>query len=217
MQIDPNLNSPLDNYKLLTNLVVPRPIAWVTTQNSQGVVNLAPYSFFNAVGSDPLYLIISIGNKDDGSIKDTGANIIASGEFVVNLVTEDLLTAMNLSAANFPTDESELAAVGLHEATSKQVSVPRVAEAQASLECMLHSQQSLGAYTLFIGRVVMFHIDDRLLGERLHINNFTPIGRMGSPAYYCHTTDRFELPRIPYEQWQQDHKTSANSSDVPSF
>ena len=199
MHIDPNSISPQDNYKLLTNLVVPRPIAWVTSQNPEGVINLAPFSFFNAIGSDPLYLIISIGNKDDGSMKDTAANIITSGEFVVNLVTEDLLSAMNISAANFPSDESELTAVGLHAAASKRIKVPRVEEAKASLECVMHSQQPLGIYTLIIGQVVMFHVDDTLLGDRLHINGFAPIGRMGSPAYYCRTSDRFEVPRIPYE------------------
>jgi flavin reductase (DIM6/NTAB) family NADH-FMN oxidoreductase RutF len=124
---------------------------------------------------------------------------------VVNLVTEGLLTAMNISAANFPTDESELTAVGLHEAASKRVTVPCVAEAQASLECVLHSQQPLGNYTLFIGQVVMFHINDDLVGERFHINGFTPIGRMGSPSYYCRTTDRFELPRISYEQSKKNN------------
>jgi len=197
MHIDPASNASQDNYKLLKNLIVPRPIAWVTSQNPQGVINLAPFSFFNAIGSDPLYLIISIGNKDDGSIKDTGANILAGGEFVVNLVTEDLLTAMNISAANFPAEESELAAAGLHPAESKKVKVPRVAEAQGSLECILHSQQSLGNYTLIIGQVVMFHVADHLLGDRFHIIGFAPIGRLGSPSYYCRTSDRFDLPRLP--------------------
>lgn len=200
MHIDPNTTSPQDNYKLLTNLVVPRPIAWVTSQNAHGVINLAPYSFFNAVGSNPLYIIISVGNKDDGSKKDTAANIISSGEFVVNLVTEDLLDAMNVSAANFPAEESELTAAGLNPSESKRVKVSRVAEAQASLECILHSQQPLGIYTLIVGQVVMFHVDDSLLGDRLHINGFAPIGRLGSPSFYCRTSDRFDLPRIPYEQ-----------------
>ena len=200
MHIDPQSNTTQDNYKLLTNLVVPRPIAWVTSQNNQGIINLAPFSFFNAIGADPLYLIISIGNKDDGTMKDTGANILASGEFVVNLVTEELLTAMNISAANFPSAESELTAAGLHPVASKQIQVPRVAEAQASLECILHSHQSLGNITLIIGQVVMFHVADQLVGDRFHINNFAPIGRLGSPAYYCRTSDRFDLPRIPYEQ-----------------
>ncbi len=200
MHIDPQSNTTQDNYKLLTNLVVPRPIAWVTSQNNQGIINLAPFSFFNAIGADPLYLIISIGNKDDGTMKDTGANILASGEFVVNLVTEELLTAMNISAANFPSAESELTAAGLRPADSKQIKVPRVAEAQASLECVLHSHQALGNTTLIIGQVVMFHVADQIVGDRFHINNFAPIGRLGSPAYYCRTSDRFDLPRIPYEQ-----------------
>jgi flavin reductase (DIM6/NTAB) family NADH-FMN oxidoreductase RutF len=206
MHIDPVATSAQDNYKLLTNLVVPRPIAWVTSQNAQGVVNLAPFSFFNAIGSDPLFLMISVGNKDDGTPKDTAQNIIANKEFVVNLVTEDLLSVMNISAANFPADESELTAIGLHPAESQKIQVPRVAEAKASLECVLHSQQALGTYTLLIGEVVMLYINDALVGDRLHIDGFSPIGRMGSPAYYCRTTDRFELPRIPYEHWQKEYR-----------
>lgn len=203
MQIDPTSNTVLDNYKLLTNLVVPRPIAWVTSQSAQGVVNLAPFSFFNAIGSNPLYLMISVGRNDDGSMKDTANNILASGEFVVNMVTEDVLAAMNISAADFPADESELSAAGLHAAVSARVTVPRVAESQASMECKLHSQQALGAYTIFIGEVVMFHVADHLMGERMHINGFAPIGRLGSPSYYCRTTDRFNLARMTHVKWRE--------------
>lgn len=202
MHIDPKANAAIDNYKLLTNLVVPRPIAWVTSQNEKGVVNLAPFSFFNAVGSDPLYLLISVGANDDGSMKDTARNISVSGEFVVNMVTEDVLSAMNVSAADFPADESELTAAGLHVADSLRVAVPRVVESQASMECRLHSRQALGSYTIFIGEVVMFHVADHLMGERMHVNGFAPIGRLGSPSYYCRTTDRFNLPRMNYAKWQ---------------
>ncbi|HUW36945.1 MAG TPA: flavin reductase family protein [Rhodocyclaceae bacterium] len=205
MQIDPSLNSKADNYKLLTNLVVPRPIAWVTSQSQSGVINLAPFSFFNAVGSDPLYLIVSIGHNDAGKPKDTARNIQASGEFVVNLVTEDLFEAMNISAADFPAEQSELEAARLHAAPSVRIEAPRVAEAQASLECKLFSAQSLGANTLFIGEVVMFHVADHLIGPRLHIENFAPIGRLGSPSVYCRTTDRFDVARISYAQWRKDH------------
>ena len=204
MQIDPKTNPAIDNYKLLTNLVVPRPIAWVTSQNPQGVVNLAPFSFFNAVGSDPLFLLISVGRNDDGSMKDTANNISASGEFVVNMVTEDVLAAMNISAADFPPDESELMAAGLSMAKSSRVAVPRVAQSQASMECKLHSQQALGAYTIFIGEVVMFHVADHLMGERMHVNGFAPIGRLGSPSFYCRTTDRFNLPRMTYAKWREN-------------
>ena len=204
MQIDPFSHSKADNYKLLTNLVVPRPIAWVSSQSPGGVVNLAPFSFFNAVGSDPLYLIVSIGDNDAGGPKDSARNIRASGEFVVNLVTEELFDAMNLSAADFPPEQSELEAAHLHAAPSVRIKAPRVAEAQASLECKLHSAQSLGANTLFIGEVVMFHVADHLLGPRLHIENFAPIGRLGSPSVYCRTTDRFDVARISYAQWRRD-------------
>lgn len=203
MQIDPSLHSKADNYKLLTNLVVPRPIAWVTSQSPGGVINLAPFSFFNAVGSDPLYVIISIGHNDLGGPKDTAKNILDSGEFVVNLVTEDLFEAMNISAADFPAEQSELAAAHLHAAPSVRVKAPRVAEAQASLECKLFKAQALGSNTLFIGEVVMFHVADHLIGPRLRIENFSPIGRLGSPSVYCRTTDRFDAARVTYAQWRK--------------
>src|SRR5450631_3619039 len=205
MQIDPSLHTNEDNYKILTNLVVPRPIAWVTSLSQAGVINLAPFSFFNAVGSDPLYVIISIGCRDSGEPKDTAKNILASGEFVVNLVTEDLFGAMNISAVDFPPDQSEMTAANVHAAPSVRVKAPRLAQSQASLECKLFKSQQLGANTLFIGEVVMFHVADHLLGPRMHINNFAPIGRLGSPSVYCRTTDRFDVPRIIYEQWQKDN------------
>jgi flavin reductase (DIM6/NTAB) family NADH-FMN oxidoreductase RutF len=202
MQIDPALHSYADNYKILTNVVVPRPIAWVTSRDQSGVVNLAPFSFFNAVGSDPIYVIVSIGLRDDGSLKDTARNIEAGGEFVVNLVTEPLLAAMNISAAEFPPDASELSAADLKSAPCVRVGVPRLADSQVSLECKLFQSHSLGTNTLYIGEVVMFHVADDLLGPRLRIKNFAPIGRLGSPSMYCRTTDRFELPRISHAEWQ---------------
>jgi flavin reductase (DIM6/NTAB) family NADH-FMN oxidoreductase RutF len=205
MQIDPSRHSTEDNYKILTNLVVPRPIAWVTSLNQAGGVNLAPFSFFNAVGSNPLYVVISIGYRDNGTPKDTARNILVGGEFVVNLVTEELFCAMNISAADFPPDQSELTAANVPTAPSVRVKAPRLAQAQASLECRLYKSEPIGANTLFIGEVVMFHVADHLLGPRMHINNFAPIGRLGSPSVYCRTTDRFDVPRIIYEQWQKDN------------
>ncbi len=205
MQIDPSRNSPADNYKLLTNLVVPRPIAWVSSVDAAGLVNLAPFSFFNAVGSNPLYVAFSIGTNDAGESKDTARNILSGGEFVVNLVTEELFDAMNISAADFPGGESELEAAGLHAAPSVIIKPPRVAECRASMECKLHSTQMLGENTLVIGEVVMFHVDDELMGPRMHVNGFAPIGRLGSPSFYCRTTDRFDAPRISYAQWQKGH------------
>jgi flavin reductase (DIM6/NTAB) family NADH-FMN oxidoreductase RutF len=203
MQIDPARQTKPDNYKLLTNLVVPRPIAWVTSRNAAGIINLAPFSFFNAVGSDPLYVVIGIGRRDNGEPKDTAQNIQNGGDFVVNLVTEELLDAMNISAVDFPPDQSEITAAKLLTTPSVQVNTPRLAAAQASLECKLFKTEPLGVNTLVIGQVVMFHVADHLVGPRMHINNFAPIGRLGSPSTYCRTTDRFELPRITYAQWKK--------------
>lgn len=213
MQIDPSLQSPADSYKLLTNIVVPRPIAWVSSLSDKSdkcdksVVNLAPFSFFNAVGSNPLYVMVSVGRNEEGALKDSARNILSTGDFVVNMVTEELFDAMNLSAADFPPDQSELELAHLHTAPSVHIKTPRVAESPASLECRLFSSQELGSYTLFIGEVVMFHIADHLVGPRLHINGFAPIGRMGSPSVYCRTTDRFDIARITYPQWLEESKS----------
>jgi flavin reductase (DIM6/NTAB) family NADH-FMN oxidoreductase RutF len=206
MQIDPSVHSKADSYKLITNLVVPRPIAWITSVSETGVINLAPFSFFNAVGSNPLYVVVGIGHRDNGEPKDTARNIQASGDFVVNMVTEDLLAAMNISAADFPPDESELTAAKLNAVPSVRVKAPRLAEAQVSLECRLFQAQPLGANTLFIGEVVMLHVDDHLLGLRMHIEGFAPLGRLGSPSLYCRTLDRFEVPRMTYAEWQHHGK-----------
>ena len=201
MKIDPATQPHATNYKLLTNLVVPQPIAWISTINQAGVINLAPFSFFNAVGSEPPYVVVSIGRRDDGAAKDTANNIVQSREFVVNLVTESLLMAMNISAADFPPDKSELTAVGLLAESSVKIQPPRVAAAQASLECKLFQTLPLGANTLFIGEVVMFHVSDQLVEYRMHISDFEPIGRLGSPSVYCRTADRLEIQRTTYQQW----------------
>ena len=200
MQIDPEKQLQKDNYKLLTNFVVPRPIAWVTSVGEQGVVNLAPFSFFNGIGSDPLLIMLSIAKNSQGLLKDTGRNILWKKEFVVNFVTEDLLNEMNLSAADFPPDESELVATGLATVDSVKIGVPRVARAKVQFECRLYQEVPIGAYTMIIGEVVMFHVADELIDAKLHINGFAPIGRLGSPSMYCRTTDRFDLPRAVYAQ-----------------
>jgi flavin reductase (DIM6/NTAB) family NADH-FMN oxidoreductase RutF len=206
MQIDPAIQSDADNYKILTNVIVPRPIAWITSRGRGDLVNLAPFSFFNAMGSDPLVVVVSIGLRDDGSPKDTARNIQSTGEFVVNMVTEELLDAMNISAAEFPPDQSELIAADLHAAASVKVATPRLAEAQVSLECRHSQSLTLGSNTLFVGEVVMFHVADALMGPRFHVNGFAPLGRLGAPSLYCRTTDRFELPRIAYANWKSTQK-----------
>jgi flavin reductase (DIM6/NTAB) family NADH-FMN oxidoreductase RutF len=202
MHIDTATATPHDSYKLLINLVMPRPIAWVTSQNEQGAINLAPFSFFNAICGHPPYVIVSVSSTDVGSPKDTANNIVLSGEFVVNLVTEELLAAMNITAADFPPGLSELAAAGLTPAASMRVKVPRVAESRASLECKLHSTLALAGNTLIIGEVVMFHVADHLIGQSFDVKGFAPVGRLGSPSAYCRTVDRIDLPRVTFAQWE---------------
>ena len=209
MHIDPADHSPAESYKLLSNLVVPRPIAWVSTRNADGAANLAPFSFFNALGSHPLYIGVSVARKEDGGLKDTARNIEAHGEFVVNFVSETLFPAMNLSAADFPPDVSELEIADLHTAPSIRIATPRVAESPAALECRLHQRVELGAYTLYIGTVEMIHVADELIGPRLHINDYAPVGRMGAPSVYCRTTDRFDAARITYREFMDN--VQANS------
>lgn len=204
MHVDVAALSPQDKYKILTNLVVPRPIAWVTSQDVQGRLNLAPFSFFNAVGSTPPMVMVSVVDQD-GGLKHTAQNIAATREFVVNLVTEELIDAMNISGADFPARISELEAAKLETAASVKIRTPRVARAQAALECTLHSVQRIGSNSVIFGEVHVYHIADELVGERYHINNFAPIGRLGSPSMYCRTNDRFDLPRMTYAQWKEKH------------
>lgn len=219
MNIYPTLHTSEENYHLLTNLVIPRPIAWVSSISNMGVINLAPFSFFNAVGTNPLYIIISIGFKADGKPKDTANNINIGRDFVVNLVHEELLNTMNISAVDFPEEQSEVKAAHLHAEPSIFIKSPRILEAHASLECKLHSIQPLGENTLFIGEVVMFHIDDQFIDENLKIKNFAPLGRLGSPSVYCRTQDRFELPRISYAEWLKSQPSiqTCNSPYVRTY
>ncbi len=115
---------------------------------------------------------------------------------MINLVTEELMQAMNISAADFPPDCSELPLAGVQAHASAQVQSPRIAEAQVSLECRLHHTLPLGNYTLYIGQVMLFHVADELIGPQRQIEGFAPIGRLGSPSQYSRTQDRFELPRL---------------------
>lgn len=206
MHIDPAEQKPRDVYKLMTSLVLPRPIAWVTSRNENATLNLAPFSFFNMVSGSPPYMMVSVGTKDSGARKDTYYNVMRTREFVLHMVTEELMHAMNLSGAEFPQGESELSATGLETTASLKIGTPRLAQASVSFECQLHTTLDLDGNTLLIGKVAMFHVADHFIGERFHINGFTPIARMGAPAVYCRTTDRFDLPRVIYEKWLSEQQ-----------
>lgn len=185
-------------YPILASLVTPRPIAWVTTLNEDGTVNAAPFSFFNLLGAKPPILGFCPGDRDDGSPKDTARNIRRTHDFVVNLVDELTAQAMNLTAATLPYGEEELPIASLHTAPSSVVKPPRILESPASLECQEWGTIQIGDNRLIIGLIKRVHLRDDLFDrEKLRVNtqNFHPIGRMASPDWYCHTTDRFEMKR----------------------
>jgi len=185
-------------YAMLTALVTPRPIAWVTTVNAAGVVNAAPFSFFNALGANPPIIGFCPGNREDGTAKDTALNIRNSHEFVVNLVDESVAQAMNVTSASLPYGVSELTAAGLTTASSSVVKPPRIAEAPASMECAEWGIIEIGGNRLIIGLVKRIHVRDELFDPvtmRVRTELYEAVGRMASPNWYCHTTSRFEMNR----------------------
>lgn len=185
-------------YALLASLVTPRPIAWVTTLGPDGAVNAAPYSFFNVLGTDPPIVGFCPGDRKGGEPKDTARNVRLTHEFVVNLVDEAVAEAMNQTSAPLPYGASELERAGVTTLPSSVVRPPRIAEAPASLECTEWGTLQIGDNRLVIGLVKRVHVRDALIdADKLRIRNerFQVIGRMGSPDWYCRTTDRFEMPR----------------------
>jgi len=185
-------------YQLLVSLVVPRPIALVTTVSADGKVNAAPFSFFNVLGAQPPIVAFAPGDRDDGTPKDTARNIRATHEFVVNLVDESIAEAMNQCAASLPYGENELARAGLTAASSSSVKPPRIAESPASLECLEWGTLQIGSNRVVIGVVKRLHLREELFNvekKRINTEKLFLIGRMAAPHWYCRTRDRFEMVR----------------------
>lgn len=185
-------------YRLLAGLVTPRPIAWITTQDENGTVNAAPFSFFNVFGTRPPILAFAPGDKEPGIPKDTARNIRRTREFVVNLVDEACAEAMNTTAAELKHGESEIELAGLTTLPSKTIAPPRIAEAPVSLECREWSTMEIGDNRLVIGLIDYIHTKDGVLDpDSLLVNPeaFSPIGRMEVPSGYCRTEDRFPMER----------------------
>ncbi len=189
--------SPTDAYKLLTGLVVPRPIGWVGTVDAEGRPNVAPYSFFNAVSGNPPTVIFSAGMASRGA-KDSLANARATGEFTCNMVGMAVAEAMNQSSAELPHGESEFSFAGLTPEPSIDIAAPRVAEAKASFECRLTDTVDIGepvANVVVFGEVVRFHVDDDVLdGTRIRFDTLDAVGRLAGNGYAT-TRDRFDLVR----------------------
>jgi len=191
--------------RVLTGVVVPRPIAFVSTMSASGLVNLSPFSFFNAVAYDPPTLVFSCSRYAAGwpdKRKDTLAHIEETGEFVVNVVVDDIAEAMNKTAAEYPSEVNEFEVAGLTPAPSELVRPPRVAESPVNMECRLNQVVPIGAgrhaHGLVIGEIVLLHIrDDIISGHRINHQKLRPTGRLAGNMY-CHTGDVFELPRPVY-------------------
>ncbi|TCZ56295.1 flavin reductase family protein [Roseicella aquatilis] len=195
-----------DRYKLVVSSVVPRPIAWVVSQDEAGTVNAAPYSFFNAFSDDPVVIGFGAGPRPEGALKDTADNIRKTGEFVVNLVPESAIRGMNVTAVDFPPGVDELAEAGLTPTPSSKVRPPRIAESPVALECVTFQLIPAGRHTIILGRVVAMHIQDDCVLDPVKCYVDTPklglVGRMHGRGWYVRTTDRFELPRLTVAEWQ---------------
>ena len=179
--------------------IVPRPIAFVSTVSANGIRNLAPFSFFNGVCSNPPIILFSTVIRKDGSHKDTLNNVEATREFVVNIVSEEFAQKMNITSGEFPPDVDEFIESGLTPVPSDLVKPPRVKESKISMECSLAQLVTFGGgpgggCTVF-GRIVRFHIADELFNDfRIDPDKLGVIGRMGGPTY-TRTRDRFEMIR----------------------
>lgn len=196
MIIDPAELDTTSVYKLLVGAVVPRPIAWVSSRSRDGILNLAPYSFFNVASREPPMLVISIGPRTGGEDypKDTLTNLRDSQEFVVNIVSLTLANAMHESAINYPPEVDEFERAGLTPAPCVVVNTPRVAEAKISMECTVEHMLKLGSDYLVIGRMHRYHVADALISNgRIDLLKLDPLGRMA--GNYTKIESLFDLPR----------------------
>jgi flavin reductase (DIM6/NTAB) family NADH-FMN oxidoreductase RutF len=199
--IDPTQNSQQDNYKLLIGSVLPRPIAWVSTRSKAGVLNLAPFSFYTGVCSNPPTLLFCPTVRgSDGAKKDTLLNIEETGEFVVNVVSEEVVRQMNQTAAEYPRGVDEFQEVGLTPAPSLVVQPPRVLESPLSMECRLQQiipvgDGGLGSGNVVLGTIVQFHVRaDLYHNGRIDTAGLKPVARLAGAAF-CPVRDAFELER----------------------
>ena len=196
MGIDFTQITPYQRYKLMASLIVPRPIALVTTLGPGGVLNAAPFSMFNMVGEDPPLVMISVNRHNQhGRLKDTAANILARGEFVVHLPDEGIAEQMHACAETHPPDVSEVELVGFTAALSESIAVPRIAEAPVAFECVLHEHLENDSRYVFFGRVQVLHAREGLIDTerwRVRLQDYHPVARFGA-SFYVRTRDRFSI------------------------
>jgi flavin reductase (DIM6/NTAB) family NADH-FMN oxidoreductase RutF len=195
---------PHERYKLLCATIVPRPIALVTTLDSAGIVNAAPFSFFNVFSEEPALVVLGLQHKPDRDRKDTTRNIAETGTFVVNLVDEALAEAMNVCAIDFPPGTSEIDAAGLSLAPGQDVPVPHIADAPFAFECRRTASLAFGPdREILIGEVLRLHARDGLLDlARLRVSTeqYKPVGRLFGSSY-SRQSERFDLVKQSYPEW----------------
>lgn len=197
-------------YKVLSSTITPRPIAWVTTVSKDGVVNAAPYSFFNVCGVEPALVVLGLlKNLRTRALKDTARNIIDTGEFVVNLVCEADAEKMNLCSVEAPHDVSEVAYAALETRPAHLVKPPLIASSPVSFECRKAAALDIGTHqTVMIGEVLVAHIADPFVADAEKLYFDTPamhlIGRTHGAGWYARTTDQFALERPAYDPERLD-------------
>jgi flavin reductase (DIM6/NTAB) family NADH-FMN oxidoreductase RutF len=203
--IDPKNHNYSDIYKLMIGAVVPRPIAFVSSVDAKGIFNLAPFSYFTICSSNPPFAVFCpVHRGPDQPSKDTLQNVRETRDFVVNIVSEDLLAQMNLTAADYPPEMDEFAISGLTPVASERVKAPRVEESPVQMECMLKDVITLsdkpGGGSLVIGEIVLIHLAKSVLADpeknvfKIDPDKLKAIGRMGGPTY-TRTRDRINLER----------------------
>jgi flavin reductase (DIM6/NTAB) family NADH-FMN oxidoreductase RutF len=206
MYFDPDQLDGKNVYKLITSTVLPRPIAWVVTQNGQGRLNAAPFSFFNAMSGNPPVVALGIGAHGQ-VLKDSARNIRESGEFVINLVPFALVEAMNITSIEFEAEVNELEMAGLATLPSTKVAPPRIAGSPVAFECRTLQIIDLGEMrSIVLANVVAIHIDDEAVldAERCHVDvrKLDLVGRMHGGGWYARLNELFEQPRIDLADWQ---------------
>jgi len=187
-------------YKLLTALVIPRPIGWITSMNAEGLVNLAPYSFFNVLGNSPPIVAFAPSARDDGTLKDTRRNVEANGNFVVNLVTPECAELMHHSASAYPAEQSEVDALGLELLPSSKVQSPRLAISPVHLECRYVRTVDIGDNHIVFGEILVIHTRDDLVDPKTYRRTEVPlvaVGRLSGPGHYATTRDQIDLGPYP--------------------
>jgi flavin reductase (DIM6/NTAB) family NADH-FMN oxidoreductase RutF len=209
LSYDPNTLTEHDRYKLLISLVIPRPIALVSTVGPTGIVNAAPFSFFNLFSESPPLAVLGLQTKPEGGLKDTSAHIRDRGEFVINLVDEALGPQMNQCAVDFPSEVSEIDAAKLNLLPSEKIKTPRIAEAPAAFECRHYTTLEVSASRrIAIGEIVHIHVREGLWDTakmRIDITKYRPLARLYG-NFYASLSEPFTHMRQSYEEWLAEQK-----------